>query len=219
MTQSPDHPITQSFDDSALAVPRWRTLKSFLEFWEALLLLPFALPFIALGVLLIKLEDGGPVFYRRRVVGPRGEFDAFKLRTMRVDAEEMMERDPRLAAEFRKNFKLKNDPRVTRVGRYLRKWSLDELPQLFNVLSGQMSLVGPRMITEPELEKYGPKQDIFLTIKPGLTGYWQVSGRQDVSYDERVNMDVFYLQNWSLGLDCKILAKTLWKVLKREGAY
>ena len=159
------------------------------------------------------------MIYRRRVVGTGGDFDAFKLRTMRVDADRWLAENPRLLEEYQKSFKLKEDPRITRVGRFLRRYSLDELPQLLNVLKGQMTLVGPRMITPPELEKYGSYQDLLLSVKPGLTGYWQVSGRQEVSYEERVDMDVFYIQNWSLWFDFKILWKTLWKVLKREGAY
>src|SRR5207253_2237702 len=140
---------------------------------------------------------------RRRVVGPKGAFDAFKFRTMRPDADIVLQNDPDLWNAFRKNFKLKSDPRMTRIGSVLRQYSLDELPQLFNVLLGQMSLVGPRMITAPELEKYGSYQDLLLTVKPGLTGYWQVYGRQEVSYAERVRMDVEYISNWTAGLDIK----------------
>lgn len=196
-----------------------QVLKRWLDLGLTLLTLPFWLPLIGLIGLMIKSQDGGPMFYRRRVVGRQGEFDAFKLRTMRVDADRILREHAHLMAEYVKSFKLKDDPRSTPIGRRLRRWSLDELPQLFNVLQGQMSLVGPRMITPPELEKYGPYQNLLLTVKPGLTGHWQVSGRQDVSYDERVAMDVFYIRNWSLGFDFKILVKTVWKVLKREGAY
>jgi lipopolysaccharide/colanic/teichoic acid biosynthesis glycosyltransferase len=138
---------------------------------------------------------------------------------MDVDADQILRDHAHLMAEYVKSFKLKDDPRVTPTGRFLRRLSLDELPQLFNVLRGQMSLVGPRMITRPELEKYGPYQSLLLTVKPGLTGHWQVSGRQDVSYDERVAMDVFYIRNRSIGFDLKILLKTVGKVLTREGAY
>jgi lipopolysaccharide/colanic/teichoic acid biosynthesis glycosyltransferase len=201
------------------AVARPAALKSFLDFWAALALVPVALCFIAASAILIKLEDGGPVFYRRRVLGGDGEFDAFKLRTMCVDADGILQREPALAAKFSANFKLANDPRVTRVGSHLRRWSIDELPQLFNVLKGEMALVGPRMITAAEREKYGPSVRIFSVFKPGITGYWQANGRQKISYEERVRMDVFYVQNWSLLFDVKILAKTLWQVLKREGAY
>jgi lipopolysaccharide/colanic/teichoic acid biosynthesis glycosyltransferase len=181
--------------------------------------LPLWAPVIILLGLVIKLSDGGPIFFRRRVMGPKGSFDAFKLRTMRVDADRWLEQHPDLLEEFRKNFKLKQDPRVTKFGKFLRKYSLDELPQLLNVMKGQMSLVGPRMVSPPELEKYGPYQALLLTMKPGITGCWQVSGRQELSYEERVKMDVYYIQNWSFWLDWKIMCLTVWKVLKREGAY
>jgi lipopolysaccharide/colanic/teichoic acid biosynthesis glycosyltransferase len=205
--------------DSSPSLLRPPVLKAILECCTALIMLPFAACIIAGAALLIKLEDGGPVFYRRRVIGREGEFDAFKLRTMCVDADEILQRQPSLAAEFSANFKLKRDPRVTRIGIHLRRWSIDELPQLFNVLRGEMALVGPRMITPPEIEKYGAWRGIFLSFKPGITGHWQVSGRQDVSYEERIRMDAFYTCNWSLLFDLRILGKTLWKVLTREGAY
>src|SRR4029077_739586 len=148
------------------------------------LLLPV---FIVIG-LLVVLDDGWPVIYRRRVLGTTGEFDAFKFRTMVRDADSILAANPALKAEFERNFKLKDDPRITGVGAFLRKLSLDELPQLFNVLRGQMSLVGARMITAAELHKYVPYEQLLLSVKPGLTGYWQVRGRQNVSYEERVRM-------------------------------
>lgn len=168
---------------------------------------------------MVLLLDGRPVIYRRRVVGAGGEFDAFKFRTMRRDADQMLVMDPALRASFAANFKLKKDPRVTTLGRVLRKFSLDELPQLFNVVAGQMSLVGPRMITAPELEKYGEHKQLLLTVKPGLTGYWQVHGRQEVSYAERVLMDVSYIRNWSLLGDLTLLLLTPLRVLCGRGAY
>jgi lipopolysaccharide/colanic/teichoic acid biosynthesis glycosyltransferase len=176
-------------------------------------------PLFALIALLVLIDDGRPVIYRRRVVGQKGEFDAFKFRSMRQDADLILARDPALKSEFDLNFKLKNDPRLTWSGPYLRKLSLDELPQLFNVLKGQMSLVGPRMITAAETDKYGSHKELLLSVKPGLTGYWQVHGRQDVSYEERVKMDMTYIKNWSLLMDLKILLLTPLKVFKREGAY
>jgi len=182
-------------------------------------LLILLLPLLAALALVIKCHDGGPVFFRRRVVGPKGPFDAFKLRSMRVDADQILLRDPELRQEFEVNFKLKDDPRVTAVGAILRKASLDELPQLWNVLKGEMSLVGPRMITSAELEKYGEAEWIFHCMKPGLTGYWQIQGRQQVSYGRRVEMDLFYVQHWSLLLDLKILMKTPMRVFRGEGAY
>jgi lipopolysaccharide/colanic/teichoic acid biosynthesis glycosyltransferase len=174
--------------------------------------------FIVIG-LLVVLDDGWPVIYRRRVVGTTGEFDAFKFRTMIRDADSVLAANPALKAEFERNFKLKDDPRITRVGAFLRKLSLDELPQLFNVLRGQMSLVGPRMITPAELDKYGPYKQLLLSLKPGLTGYWQVRGRQNVCYEDRVRMDLHYIRQWSLSMDLKILFETPVKVLKREGAF
>ena len=194
-------------------------LKTAMDVTLVILAAPLALIIIGVAAVWIKLDDGGPVIYRRRVLGPGGEFDAFKLRSMRLDADQILERDPRLRAEFEATYKLKQDPRVTRPGRYLRAWSLDELPQLWNVLRGQMSWVGPRMIIRRELEKFGPDGNIFQWVKPGLTGLWQVSGRQEVSYQERVKLDLRYLENWSPALDVKIIFKTVWKVLKREGAY
>jgi lipopolysaccharide/colanic/teichoic acid biosynthesis glycosyltransferase len=177
------------------------------------------LPVFALLALIVLIDDGRPILYRRRVVGRAGEFDAFKFRTMRRDADAILARDVALKSEFERNFKLRNDPRVTRSGALLRKYSLDELPQLFNVLQGQMSLVGPRMITAQELPKYGRHQNLLMTTKPGVTGYWQTRGRQDTSYEERVRMDIHYITNWSLGLDLRILFETPWKVISGKGAY
>lgn len=176
-------------------------------------------PLCLLVSLLVKAPDRGPIIYRRRVVGPHGEFDAFKFRSMRVDADTVLATDKSLREEFEKNFKLVSDPRVTRIGVWLRKFSLDELPQLVNVLLGQMSLVGPRMITAPELAKYGGAKSLLLSVKPGLTGYWQVYGRQEVNYEERVRMDVFYIQNWSLRLDFWLLLLTPIRVFRGAGAY
>ena|SRR5271165_3426760 len=196
-----------------------RFLKRCLDFAGAVCLIVFLLPVYAIVGLLVLLDDGRPVFYRRRVLGMDGKFDAFKFRTMRPDANEFLKDNPALNAEFEENFKLKSDPRLTRIGPILRKYSLDELPQLFNVLRGQMSLVGPRMITAPELEKYGPFKDLLLSVRPGITGYWQVNGRQEVTYKERVAMDMLYIESWSLLWDLKILFLTPLKVIKREGAY
>jgi lipopolysaccharide/colanic/teichoic acid biosynthesis glycosyltransferase len=176
-------------------------------------------PVLVIVGALVALEGGWPIIYRRQVAGTNGEFDAFKFRTMRRDADVILASDHALKAEFEQNFKLKNDPRLTRLGAFLRRSSLDELPQLFNVLKGQMSLVGPRMKTAAELERYGHYKELLRTVKPGITGYWQVHGRQDTSYDDRIRMDMHYIQNWSLGMDLRILIKTPMKVLRKEGAY
>lgn len=196
-----------------------RVLKRSVDVAVSFVLLVLLSPVIAVLALLVKLQEGGPVFHRRRVLGPKGEFDALKLRTMRVDADDILERDPCLRREFEVNFKLRDDPRVTSLGAVLRKASLDELPQLWNVLAGQMSLVGPRMITPAELEKYGDAGWIFRCAKPGLTGCWQIQGRQNVSYAQRVEMDLFYVTHWSLSLDFKILLKTPIRVMRGTGAY
>jgi lipopolysaccharide/colanic/teichoic acid biosynthesis glycosyltransferase len=194
-------------------------LKRVLDFWGAAILILFLSPIFILLGLLVGLDDGWPVFYRRRVVGTNGEFYAYKFRSMRKNADAILSADPALKQEFERNFKLEHDPRVTLIGNVLRKLSLDELPQLFNVLVGQMSLVGPRMISPAELGKYGEHKQLLISVKPGLTGYWQVNGRQAVGYEERVRMDLHYINNWSLVMDLKILLKTPYAVLKREGAY
>jgi lipopolysaccharide/colanic/teichoic acid biosynthesis glycosyltransferase len=172
---------------------------------------------VILGIL-VKLQDGGPVFHRRRVVGPCASFDAFKFRSMRPDADAVLHGDAAMQRMFERNFKLDHDPRITPLGALLRKYSMDELPQLFNVLCGQMSLVGPRMITANELPKYGKYQKLLLSVKPGLTGYWQVHGRQNVEYSRRVEMDIYYIRNWSLKLDLRILLHTPSTVMKGSGA-
>ena len=171
--------------------------------------------------LLIKLDSPGPVLHRRRVLGVSGKhFDAFKFRTMYVNGDEILNGHAELQEQLRADHKLKEDPRVTRVGHWLRKYSLDELPQLFNVIRGQMGLVGPRMITPEEAEKYGRHRLNLLTVKPGITGLWQVSGRSDLSYDERVQLDMYYIRNYSVWLDLQILfVQTVPAVIHGRGAY
>jgi lipopolysaccharide/colanic/teichoic acid biosynthesis glycosyltransferase len=146
-------------------------------------------------------------------------FDALKFRTMYTDAEERLAQDPELRRQFEENFKLKDDPRVTRMGCFLRRTSLDELPQLFNVLLGQMSLVGPRMITSEERARYGKWRMNLSTVKPGITGLWQVSGRSDVGYAQRVMLDMQYIRNFSIWMDLHLLWRTVPAVLKGHGAY
>ncbi len=194
-----------------------RILKRAMDLTGSSILLMLSAPLVAILAMRIKLHDGGPALFRRRVIGPEGEFDAFKLRTMRADADEILRRDPELRRQFEINFKLKHDPRVTPVGAALRKTGLDELPQLWNVLKGEMSLVGPRMITPAELEKYGEAGWVFDFMKPGITGYWQVQGNQEAGYGSRVGMDLFYVENWSILFDLKILVATPLRVLRRSG--
>lgn len=170
--------------------------------------------------ILLRLEDGGPVFYRSAYLVQGGRVRHYlKFRTMRVDADEILVTDPALRARFQTQQKLINDPRVTRVGRFLRRSSLDEFPQFFSILLGHLSLVGPRTIRREEAARYGPLLEKLLSCKPGLTGFWQVMGRQTTTYEERVRMDMFYIARWSIWLDLLIIVKTFWKVLKAEGAY
>jgi exopolysaccharide biosynthesis polyprenyl glycosylphosphotransferase len=175
------------------------------------------LPIIAL---MIKLEDGGPIFYRSEFLDCQGNLSSYpKFRSMHTNAREILDRDRVMSAKFAEKQKLANDPRVTCVGRVLRKFSIDELPEFFSVLSGQLSLVGPRTICRQESARYGNCLSKLLTAKPGLTGFWQVMGRQLTTYQERVQMDMFYIDHWSIWLDLWIVVKTFWKVLRAEGAY
>lgn len=196
-------------------------LKSMLDYSLILLATPLLVPLFTVLYLLVKFDSPGPVFYRRRVMGVGGqEFDAFKFRTMYVNGDEILAQHPELLAQFKRDHKLKDDPRVTRMGSFLRRTSLDELAQLINVVLGQMSLVGPRMISPAEAEMYGRMKNNLLTVKPGLTGLWQVSGRSDLSYDERVRLDMFYVRNYSIWLDIQILFfQTLPAVIKGRGAF
>jgi len=196
-----------------------RLWKACLDSIGAGILIVLLAPVMILLSALVFIDDGWPIIYRRRVLGRRGEFDAYKFRSMRRDADAVLAKDETLRNEYERNFKLTKDPRLTRSGAWLRKFSLDELPQLFNVIRGQMSLVGPRMISPAEIQKYGRFGKTLLSVKPGITGYWQVRGRQNVSYDERVKMDVYYIENWSLAMDLGILLRTPVKVFQREGAY
>lgn len=218
------HSQTTTVDELPIVRPRQRRiheriLKRAVDLFGAAGLLCLSSPMLIVLVLLIWIRDGRPIFYLRRVCGSGSGFNAYKFRTMCRDADEILQDDPELRKAFARNFKLKSDPRVTRLGEWLRKYSLDEVPQLFNVLKGQMSLVGPRMITAEERCRYGQYQDLLLSVKPGLTGYWQIGGRQDVSYEERVNMDVYYITHWTIGLDLQILINTPWKVIHGKGAY
>lgn len=177
-------------------------------------------PLFILLAVLVKLDSPGPIFHRRRVLGQNSRvFNAFKFRTMYVNGDEILARYPKLRQELNKNYKLKCDPRVTRVGKLLRKFSLDELPQLLNVLTRDMSVIGPRIIAPGEINKYGPYAPMLMRVMPGLTGLWQVSGRSNTTYDERVALDMQYITKWSVWLDIKILLRTIPVVLKGDGAY
>ena len=177
-------------------------------------------PVLLALVLIVRLDSPGPVVYRRRVMGVGGkQFDAFKFRTMRINGDAILAKHPDLKAIWERDQKLKDDPRVTKSGAWLRKLSLDELPQLFNVLLGQMSLVGPRMITQGELTRYGDYAEELLTVKPGLTGLWQISGRSDITGPERAQLDIYQIRTRSFLRDLKVLLLTFPAVIKGRGAY
>jgi lipopolysaccharide/colanic/teichoic acid biosynthesis glycosyltransferase len=175
-------------------------------------------PLLIVIAIAVKLDSPGPVIYRRRVLGRGGkEFDAFKIRSMYVDGDQYLTQEE--WTELQTHHKLRQDPRITRVGRILRKYSLDELPQLVNVLMGQMSLIGPRMITPAEKDKYGKWDMNLLTVKPGISGLWQVSGRSDIDYEERVRLDMEYIRNYSFWLDTHLFLRTVVAIITGKGAY
>lgn len=199
-------------------------IKRILDITVAVLLLILAFPFAALISLAIVLDSRGPVFFGHTRIGKGNRrFRLWKFRTMVSDADAVLEQylgaHPDLRAEWLDTHKLKNDPRVTRVGRLLRRSSLDELPQLISVLRGEMSMVGPRPIVAEEAPKYGRLFDLYLQVRPGLTGLWQSSGRTDTSYRSRIALDLHYLQERTLWLDLWVLLKTVRVVLLGHGAY
>lgn len=177
------------------------------------------MPVFVIIALCIKLDDGGPVLHFREIIGFHGRrFYALKFRTMIRNADEFLAKHPELLRKYQQNMKLIGDPRITRVGKFLRKTSLDELPQLFNVLVGQMSLVGPRIIHPSELPRYGEYAQKRLSVRPGITGLWQISGRQHISYDERVRLDMQYIDHRSCIADIVILLKTVKVFIVHTGA-
>ncbi|HVN55729.1 MAG TPA: sugar transferase [Anaerolineaceae bacterium] len=195
-------------------------LKTLLDYGLTIPGLILISPLLLVIALIIKLDSPGPVIHRRKVMGVNGrQFYAFKFRTMYVNGDEILRQHPELQNELAEFHKLKEDPRITRVGKYLRKFSLDELPQLFNVLMHEMSLVGPRMISPEEMVKYNQWGINLLTVRPGLTGLWQVSGRSDIGYDQRVRLDMYYIRNWTVWMDLGLLAWTLPAAIAGKGAY
>ena len=168
-------------------------------------------------------EDDGPMFYEHLRYGKDGKkYRIYKFRSMCIDADkrlkEYLEQNEEARIEFEENHKLKDDPRITKLGKFIRKTSIDELPQFVNVLKGDMSLIGPRPIVDGEIEKYGENKDKFLSVRPGLTGYWAANGRSDITYEERMKMELYYVDNISFKLDIQIFFKTIISVMKKEGA-
>lgn len=207
------------------SLAKWpsRILKRSFDIFVSLAIIIALSPILLLISRKVK-KDGGPAIYGHERIGKNGvPFKCLKFRSMAVNSKELLAEllasDPTAKAEWDETFKLKNDPRITKIGHLLRRTSMDELPQLFNVLKGEMSLVGPRPIIYEELERYEEQVDYYLMSKPGMTGLWQVSGRSDVDYETRVYFDAWYVKNWSMWNDIAILFKTIGVVLKRDGAY
>ena len=200
-------------------------MKRFFDIGFSIFAIIITLPITIPIAVIIKLTDGGNIIYGHERVGKGGrKFKVLKFRSMYMDADkklkEILENDPKAKEEWEKTFKLKNDPRITPIGKFLRKTSLDELPQFINVIKGDMSVVGPRPVVEEELIKYyKEKANLYKSIKPGVTGYWQVEGRSDTDYDERIKMDEYYIKNQSFLFDLKIILKTIKVMITRKGAY
>ncbi|ELI8802183.1 undecaprenyl-phosphate galactose phosphotransferase WbaP [Klebsiella michiganensis] len=200
-----------------------RIIKRLFDIVGSLSIIAISSPLLVYIALKVK-QDNGPAIYGHERIGKGGKsFKCLKFRSMVVNSKEVLDHllnaDPNARAEWDATFKLKDDPRITNIGKFLRKTSLDELPQLFNVLKGEMSLVGPRPIITAELERYSDEVDYYLLSKPGMTGLWQVSGRSDVDYETRVYLDAWYVKNWSMWNDIAILFKTIGVVLRKDGAY
>jgi lipopolysaccharide/colanic/teichoic acid biosynthesis glycosyltransferase len=203
---------------------RYRVIKRFLDVFLVVAFSPLILLAIGVVAAVVRLNSPGPVFYSHRRIRKNGAFfSMWKFRTMCVNSTEVLEeylaKNPAAHAEWSQTHKLRNDPRVTSIGLLLRRWSLDELPQFWNVLIGQMTLVGPRPIVAAEVEKYNDSFKCYCCVKPGLTGLWQVSGRSELDYAERVALDCRYVHRWSLRKDFVILLKTFSSVVNQNGAF
>ncbi|WP_437832352.1 sugar transferase [Niallia taxi] len=198
--------------------------KRLIDILGSLFLIIITIPiYVVVGLFYMNGENKGPIFFKQVRIGKNGnKFHIYKFRSMVVNAEEKLKSDNKLYQKYLDNsYKLEpeEDPRITKVGRFLRATSIDEIPQLINVLKGEMSLVGPRPIVEEELVEYGKRTREFLSVKPGITGYWQVSGRSDIDYPERVDVELYYVNKASFLFDIKILLKTVSIVILRKGAY
>jgi lipopolysaccharide/colanic/teichoic acid biosynthesis glycosyltransferase len=177
-------------------------------------------PLFAIIAIAIKIDSKGPVFFAHKRIGKNGKIiKLYKFRSMVINAEELIKSfTPEQMKEYKENYKLTNDPRITKVGKFLRKTSLDELPQLINIINGDLSIIGPRPVIADELEKYGTNKDKFLSVTPGLTGYWAANGRSNTTYEQRIEMELYYIDNLSLKMDIKVFFKTILSVVKKEGA-
>lgn len=195
-------------------------LKRFFDLLSSSIGIVLLSPIMLIIAIIIKCDSSGKCVFGHERIGKNGKkIKVYKFRSMYINSQEIFDKfTEEQKKEYYENFKLDDDPRITKVGKFLRKTSLDELPQLINIIKGEMSVVGPRPIVDKEIEKYGPYFDKFVSVIPGLTGYWQANGRSDTTYDERVQMDMYYIDNKSIILDFKIILKTFVSVIKKEGA-
>ena len=198
----------------------YRVVKRILSILCSVISIIVLSPLFIIISLVVKISSKGSVFFIHERIGFQGKkFKLIKFRTMVDNAEDMIAAfTPEQKKEWEENFKLKDDPRITKIGKFLRKTSLDELPQLINILKGDMSFVGPRPIVEDELSWYGDNKEKLLSVKPGLTGWWAVNGRSDVPYPERCDLELYYVDHFSFGLDLKIIIKTFGAIIKKDGA-
>lgn len=200
----------------------YRFIKRTFDFIISGLSLILLSPIFLLIAVLIKFDSKGKVFYKHKRIGKNGEYIyLYKFRSMYSDSKERLEKmleDPRIRKEWEENYKLDNDPRITKIGSILRKTSLNELPQLFNILVGDMSIVGPRPVIDDEIKKYGSNKDKLLSVTPGLTGWWACNGRSCTSYEDRMKLELYYVDHRSILLDIKVIIKTAISVIKRDGA-
>jgi Undecaprenyl-phosphate galactose phosphotransferase WbaP len=206
------------------ATPPNDMLKRMMDIMISIVLGIIFLPVLLLTAILIKLDSPGPVFYKQARIGKDGRrIIIYKFRSMRENGEKVLgvylAKNPKAQQEWNETQKLREDPRITRVGRWIREFSVDELPQLLNVMKGDMSLVGPRPILFDQKSLYGDGINVYMSVRPGLTGFWQVSGRNRTTFGQRAAYDIYYVHNWSLWLEMYILLRTVWVVLSRDGAY
>ena len=214
--------LDQEIDGISIRKKIYKITKRIFDFISSFCAIVVLFPIFVLIALLIKLDSKGKIFFKHKRIGQNGKYIyLYKFRTMYLDADKRLEKlleNPEIKKEWEENFKLNNDPRITKIGKILRKTSLDELPQLFNILKGEMSLVGPRPVIAGEIEKYGKDKSKFLSVLPGLTGWWACNGRSDIDYDERIKLELYYVEHCSILLDIKCILKTILVVFKRSGA-
>lgn len=220
LVQDVSNVSTKKYKENLVKRTPYKIVKRITDILFSTIGLIILMPIFAIIAIAIKIESKGPVFFKHTRIGKNGKIiKIYKFRSMVENAEDLIQKfTPEQMKEYKENYKLTDDPRITKIGNILRKTSLDELPQIINIIKGDLSIIGPRPVVQEELEKYGENAPKFLSVTPGLTGYWAANGRSSTSYDERMEMELFYVDNMSFKLDVKVFFKTILSVLKREGA-